>query len=98
MNQTGTNPTVSTRNSMAGPERAKFLEDGKEYEGSIVVVNNQHGTFFYVKCQNHAYPLQIITKLCNLRENDIVLFTAIKEQNLKDSSKFFWKADNVRKK
>lgn len=54
--------------------------------------------FFNVKCQNHAYPLQIITKLCNLRENDIVLFTAIKEQNLKDSSKFFWKADNVRKK
>ena len=98
MNQTGTNPTVSTRNSMAGTERAKFLEDGKEYEGLIVVVNNQHGTFFNVKCQNHAYPLQIITKLCNLRENDVVLFTAIKEQNLKDSSKFFWKADNVRKK
>lgn len=46
MNQTGTNPTVSTRNSMAGTERAKFLEDGKEYEGLIVVVNNQHGTFF----------------------------------------------------
>lgn len=78
--------------------RQQFLEDGKEYEGKIVSVTNKHGTFLNVKCNNHAYPLHIINKPSNISVDDVVSFIAIKEPHIKDSNKFFWKADQVKLK
>lgn len=80
-------------------DKTKFLEDQKEYEGIIVSSTNGFGqTFLDVKCNQHAYPLKIISAKDSLKEGDLVYFTAIKEPNKKDPKKTFWKADNVRLK
>lgn len=79
-------------------EISKILEDGKDYEGDIVSVSNQHGTFLNVKCLQHTHSLHIIGKIENLNEGDRVMFKAVKEQNIKDPNKVFWKAGDVRLK
>lgn len=95
MNNLATSSVKSTGSALLEATSIPFLEDGKEYDGIIVSVTNTHGTFLNVKCQNHAFPLQIKTKIANLSANDIVSFVAIKEANIKDPSKSFWKADQV---
>ena len=98
MNNSTTSSVASSVSSVSTTTKVPFLEDGKQYEGTIVSVINTHGTFLNVKCQNHAYPLQIKNKVGSLSANDVVLFTAVSEPNIKDPSKSFWKADQVRLK
>lgn len=75
--------------------RPQHLEDGQIYEGLIVEVSNQYGTFLNVKCSQYPYPLQIKTKREDIYEDDEVLFKAVCEPNKTDSSKPFWKAADV---
>lgn len=98
MNNSITSSVASSVSSVSTTTKVPFLEDGKQYEGTIVSVINTHGTFLNVRCQNHAYPLQIKNKVGSLSANDVVLFTAVSEPNIKDPSKSFWKADQVRLK
>lgn len=75
--------------------QSKQLEDGKVYEGVIVEVSNQYGTFLNVKCTLFPYPLQINSKRENIYEDKEVIFTAINKPNVKDPTKSFWMADDV---
>lgn len=77
---------------------SRGLEDGNDYEGTIVSVTNQYGTFLNIKCIQHSYPLHIVNRIGNISEGDRVLFKAVKEQNKKEPNKFFWKAGDVRLK
>lgn len=74
------------------------LEDGKDYEGNIISVSNLHGTFLNVKCVQLTHPLHIVGRVGSLVEGDRVIFKAVKEQNIKDPNKSFWKAGDVRLK
>ena len=75
--------------------QSKQLEDGKEYEGIIVEVSNQYGTFLKVKCTLFPFPLQINSKREDVYEDEEVIFTAINKPNVKDPTKPFWMADDV---
>lgn len=93
-------PEKKQKKAKASPcmVRPQHLEDGQIYEGLIVEVSNQHGTFLNVKCSQYPYPLQIKSKLENIYEDDEVVFKAVCEPNKTDSSKSFWKADDVQLK
>ena len=80
---------------MAREIKSDSLEDGQTYEGLVVKVTNQNGTFLNVKCIQYPYPLQIKSKREDIYEDDEVLFMAVCEPNKYDSSKPFWKADDV---
>lgn len=90
-------PEKKQQNAKASPcmVRPQHLEDGQIYEGLIVEVSNQHGTFLNVKCSQYPCPLPIINRLEDICVNDEVVFKAVCEPNKKDSSKPFWKANDV---
>ena len=75
--------------------KSKQLEDGKEYEGIIVEVSNQFGTFLNVKCTLFPYPLQINSQREDVYEDEEVIFRALNKPNVKDPTKSFWMADDV---
>ena len=77
------------------PSQQKQLEEGKNYEGVIVEVNNQYGTFLKVKCALFPFPLQINSQREDVYEDEEVIFTAIIGPNLKNPSRPFWMADDV---
>lgn len=77
------------------PIQSKQLEDGKEYEGIIVEVSNQFGTFLNVKCTLFPFPLQINSQREDVYEDEEVIFTAMNKPNVKDPTKSFWMADDV---
>lgn len=77
------------------PSQSKQLEEGKDYEGVIVEVNNQYGTFLNVKCALFPFPLQINSQQEDVYEDEEVIFTAKNKPNLKDPTKPFWVADDV---
>ena len=79
-------------------KQSKKLEDGKLYEGIVVSVSNPCGTFLNIKCKQCSFSLQIESKLDEVYEDEIVMFTAKKKTNKKDSNKAFWVAENVRLK
>ena len=79
-------------------KQSKKLEDGKLYEGIVVSISNPCGTFLNIKCKQCPFPLQIESKLNEVYEDEIVMFTAKKKTNKKDSNKAFWVAENVRLK
>lgn len=87
--------SIKRNNQVSVSSNLKILEDGKYYEGVVVEVNNQCGTFLNVKCNLHPYPLHIKSKRGAIFENDKVSFKAVSEPNLVDPSKLFWKADDV---
>lgn len=89
---------VKQEDDFRNPKIPKILEDGKDYEGEIISVSNQYGTFLNVKCVQHTHPLHIIGRIGNLDEGDRVMFKAVKEQNKIDPNKSFWKAGDVRLK
>ena len=98
MNNSNTSSVISSGSYSSITTTVPFLEDGKEYEGTIVSVTNVRGTFLNVRCPNYAFPLQIKNKVGSLSLNDIVIFTAFSEPNINDPNKSFWKADKVRLK
>lgn len=71
------------------------LENGKEYDGVVVEVKNQFGTFLNIKCTSFPYPLQINSQREDVYEDENVIFTAIKKPNVKDPARTFWMADDV---
>ncbi len=77
------------------PSQQKQLEEGKNYEGVIVEVNNQYGTFLNVKCALFPFPLQINSQREDVYEDEEVIFTAKNKPNVKDPTKPFWVADDV---
>ena len=93
-----TTSSVISNGSFSSTATIPFLEDGKEYEGTIESVTNAYGTFLNVRCPNHAFPLQIKNKIGSLSQNDKVKFIAVSEPNIKNPNKSFWKADQVRLK
>lgn len=93
-----TTSSVISNGSFLSPTTIPFLEDGKEYEGTIESVTNAHGTFLNVRCPNHAFQLQIKNKIGSLTLNDTVKFIAVSEPNIKNPNKPYWKADQVRLK
>ena len=76
----------------------KELENGKDYEGRIVKVENDKGIFLNVKCELYPFPLTIKPRQNNLKEDDIVIFKAVQEPNRNNLSKLFWIATEVRLK
>ena len=93
-----TTSSVISNGSFSSTATIPFLEDGKEYEGTIESVTDAYGTFLNVRCPNHAFPLQIKNKIGSLSQNDKVKFIAVSEPNIKNPNKSFWKADQVRLK
>ena len=86
---------IKKSNQVSVPSCSKNLENGKYYEGVVVEVNNQYGTFLNVKCNLYPYPLQVKSKREEIFENDKVSFKAVSEPNWADPNKLFWKADDV---
>lgn len=95
LKKTSQNRNTNGARVIARKTKIESLEDGKIYEGLVVEVSNQYGTFLNVKCIQYPYPLQIKSKREDLFENDEVLFMAVCEPNKIDASKPFWKADDV---
>ena len=90
-------PEKKQKKAKASPcmVRPQHLEDGQIYEGIIVEVSNQYGTFLNVKCSQYPYPLSIKSKRVDIYEDHEVIFKAVCEPNKTDPSKLFWKADDV---
>lgn len=76
-------------------EEKQELENGKDYEGIIVEVKNNLGTFLNVKCDLCPFSLRIKSRHDNLKKDNVVRFKAIQETNKNDPSKPFWIAKDV---
>lgn len=79
----------------SNPVVPKQLVDGEYYEGIIVEVSNQYGSFLNVKCNLYPYPLQIKSQREDLYEDNKVEFMAVQEPNRNDPNKKFWIAKDV---
>ena len=73
----------------------KKLIEGVFFEGNIIEVKNQHGTFLNIQCEQCTYPLQIKSKRTKVKVNDRVVFRAVVEPNKNDPNKKYWFADDV---
>lgn len=78
-------------------EITKVLEEGQTYTGQVIEVKDYYGRIRKrVKCEHHPQPLEIRDEfLSDYYEDDVVTFTAKKESNRRDPSKFFWYATNI---
>ena len=74
---------------------SKVLVPENYFEGRIVEVKNQHGTFLNIQCEQCNYPLQIKSKRTKLKVNDMVVFRAVVEPNKNNPNKKYWFADGV---
>ncbi len=95
MQENSTSRKQTTPNIPIIPSRPEQLEEGNNYEGVIVEINNQYGTFLKVKCALFPFPLQINSQREDVYEDEEVIFTAIIGPNLKNPSRPFWMADDV---
>lgn len=73
----------------------KKLIEGVFFEGNIIEVKNQYGTFLNIQCEQCTYPLQIKSKRTKVKVNDRVVFRAVVEPNKNDPNKKYWFADDV---
>ena len=89
------NRNLNVTRHMAREIKSESLEDGQIYEGLIVKVTNQFGTFLNVKCTSFPFPLQINSQREDVYEDEEVIFTAINKPNVKDPTKSFWMAEDV---
>lgn len=74
---------------------SKVLVSENYYEGKIVEVNNQHGTFLNIQCEQCNHTLPIKTKHTSYKVNDEVIFRAVVEPNKNNPNKKFWFAYDV---
>ena len=77
------------------PSIDEGLCDGEEYEGIVIEVQNQHGTFLNIRCDSYPYPLQIKSLKEEVYVDEIVFFRASWVPNKKDPNKKFWYAEDV---
>lgn len=80
-------------NSGLKPEKLhpEGLKDGNYYEGFVI----QYGPYLSIQCDQQSYPLPIISMCEDINIGDKVIFKAISEPHKRDSSKKYWKADDV---
>lgn len=76
-------------------EQEKQTEEDGYYEGRIIEVENQHGSFLNVECDLFQFSLQIKSRKGKLKKEDEVLFKVVQEPNKKDPSKQFFFAVDV---
>ena len=88
-------PKNDKKKASPTPELREQLIDGECFEGVIVKVSNQNGTFLNVKCNQYHHTLPIKTKREELFVDDVVSFKAICEPNKKDPNRDFWAAYDV---
>ena len=86
------------KNKTITPSFDEGLCDGEEYEGTVIEVQNQRGTFLNIRCDSCPYPLQVKSWKEEVYADENVIFRASWVPHKKDPNKKFWYAEDVRLK
>ena len=81
-------------------ETTEVLVEEHTYTGQVIEVKDSYGRIRKrVKCANHFQSLEIRDEFSSeYYEDDVVTFTAKKEANKKNPSKYYWYATNIQLK